>query len=74
MPWVLNRGELYFRIFPGGSYAERWDRGAQEVGLSFRLGHFGLRPSLYFQYYNGYAESLLTYNRSESHFRAGIIV
>lgn len=74
IPWVFDRGELYVRVFPGGSYAEHWDLGAQEVGLSFRLGGVGLKPSIYFQYYNGYAESFLGYNHSSSQFRAGIML
>jgi len=74
VPWILDRGELYVRVFPGGSYAERWDRGGQELGLSFRIGGLGLNPSIYFQYYNGYAESLLDYNHLESSFRGGIIL
>jgi phospholipase A1 len=74
MPWVFDKGELYFKIFPGGSYAQRWDRGGRELGLSFRLGRLGLKPSLYLEYYNGYAESLLDYYRYANQFRVGIIL
>ncbi|MBX9767248.1 MAG: phospholipase A [Bdellovibrionales bacterium] len=69
--WV-DRGEFSVRMYPGGRYAERWDRGGFEVGYSFRLGGVFIRPALYVQYMNGYAESLLNYNTRVQVVRGGI--
>lgn len=74
VPWIFDRGQLSVRVFPGGRLAENWGSGGQEVGLSFRVGGFGLKPSIYIQYYGGYAESLLSYRRRESIARIGIVL
>jgi len=58
---------------PGGEYAHRWDRGGYEAGLSFRLGGLKIIPAFYLQYYHGYAESLLTYNKRVDQFRVGLL-
>jgi phospholipase A1/A2 len=73
-PWILDRGEFYFRIFAGGHLNENWSKGAQEVGVSFRLGQLDITPSIFIQYYNGYVQSLMDYNKSESQFRIGLLL
>ncbi len=72
-PRVFDRGELYFRIFPGGSYGQYWDQGGQEIGLSFRPSGIKIIPAFFVQYYGGFAESLLFYKRQESLTRFGVI-
>jgi outer membrane phospholipase A len=73
-PGLFDKGELLFHLFPGGRYAQNWaSAGGQEIGLSFRLGGWHLVPSVFVQYFHGYAESLLDYNKSESIARVGLI-
>ena len=70
---ALDKSELSLRFFPGGKYADRFDKGGFELGLSFRLGGIDIVPSFYMQYFNGYAESLINYNERANEFRAGFI-
>jgi phospholipase A1 len=69
---MIDKSELALRFFPGGRWADRWDRGGYEVGYSFRLGGLDLFPALSLQYYQGYAETLINYDRYVRQFRAGI--
>lgn len=73
-PWTVDRGEISFRFFPGGKFAERWDYGGKELGMNFRLGRLGLAPSFYMQYYYGHAESLINYSHRENIFRVGLLL
>jgi len=69
---TIDRISLYFDIFPGGKYAQRWNKGGQELGLKFRMGNGQFYPSLFFQFYHGYNESLLDYNVEHTSYRLGI--
>jgi phospholipase A1/A2 len=69
----LDKSALTLRYFPGGKYADDWDQGGFEVGLSFRWGGLDIIPAFYIQYFNGYAESLVNYNERVNEFRAGFI-
>ncbi len=68
----VDRISLYFDIFPGGRYSQQWNKGGQELGLKFRVGAGTFYPSLFFQFYHGYNESLLDYNVEHSSYRVGI--
>lgn len=70
---VLDKSEFHIRFFPGGKYADRFDKGGFELGLSFRLGGLDLIPAFYMQYFNGFAESLINYDERVNEFRAGFI-
>ena len=69
---LLNRISFYFDVFPGGRYSQQWNKGAQEFGIKFRMGRGMFYPSLFFQLYHGYNESLLSYNIEHTSYRVGI--
>lgn len=68
----VDRISLYFAFFPGGKYSQRWGKGGQELGIKFRLGWGMFYPSVFFQFYHGYNESLLDYNKDHYSYRLGI--
>lgn len=70
--WV-DKSEIGLQASPGGKFADRWDRGGYQLSWSFRFGKLKLVPAFYTQYYYGYAETLLNYNKQVKEFRAGII-
>lgn len=70
--WV-DKTELSVQATPGGKAGENWGKGGYQFSASFRLGRVNVIPSFYLQYYTGYAESLLNYDRNISTFRGGFI-
>jgi outer membrane phospholipase A len=68
----LDKEELYLAITPGGG-GGNFALGSQEVGLKFKLTAPEFGPSFYIQYFHGYAESLLNYNKKVSALRFGIV-
>lgn len=70
--WV-DKSELSLQATPGGKLADAWDYGGYQLSWSFRLGKFALVPAFYLQFYHGFAETLLNYDKRVSEFRGGII-
>lgn len=70
---IIDKGELSFKAHPAGKYANRWPDGGYELSYNFRLGGVKIVPSFYIQYFTGYGETLLTYNKKENQFRAGLL-
>lgn len=70
---LIDKSEISFTAAPGGRLADRISRGGYQVSWSFRLGRLALVPAFYLQYYNGYAETLLNYDKQVSELRAGVI-
>ena len=70
--WI-DKTEFSLKASPAGRFADRWDRGGYQASLSFRLGGLKFVPAFYFQYYQGYAETLLNYNKQISVFRGGFL-
>jgi len=68
----IDRVSLYFDFFPGGKYSQHWGKGGQELGIKFRVGWGMFYPSIFFQFYHGYNESLLDYNKDHYSYRLGI--
>ena len=66
--------ELTFRLYPGGPSDVDPTRGGQELTLRLHWSRHKRKatPVLTFQVFHGFAESLLTYNRSYWAWRAGI--
>lgn len=70
----LDKGELSYRVYTGGEWGQDLRRTSHEVGLSFRFFGSELTPAFYIQYFNGYSESLLHYNRREENLRIGFLL
>ncbi len=71
---VLDRAEISYRFYTGGDWGEDFRRQSHEVGISFRLFGRTLTPSIYIQYFNGYSESLLNYDKREENLRVGLML
>jgi phospholipase A1 len=71
--WAMDRSSLDIRYFPGGDHAQYWGRGGYELSTSFRFGGLSIVPAFYMQYFHGYAESLINYNKNVDEFRAGFV-
>lgn len=70
---IVDKGELSLDLRPGGSYGQDWHMGGYQVGFSFRLGGLKIVPAFYLQYYHGYAETLVNYDKKLDQYRAGFI-
>jgi phospholipase A1 len=70
--WV-DKSEFSIQASPGGKFANHWEKGGYQFAYSFRLGGLKVVPAFYLQYYTGYAESLLNYDRNEQESRGGVI-
>lgn len=67
----LDRKELSARIIIGKDF--NIQKSGREYGIKFRTSFLDIAPYWYFQYWDGYAESLLDYKTYNSAFRAGLI-
>lgn len=67
----FDESELSANLRPGGRYAQNFNKGGYEIGLSFRFGGLKIIPAFYLQYFEGYGETLLNYNQRVQEFRGG---
>ncbi len=65
--------DLEVRTYAGSS-VYNFDQGAVQVGLIHRFVTADFNPSIYFQYFEGYAEDLLSYDRKRSRMRLGLML
>lgn len=72
---VIGKGrlDLEYRLFAGKKVVNI-SRGGRELGLLYHFGSENFNPSIYFQYYSGYAENLLHYNQKQSNARLGLML
>lgn len=71
----FDRGHTDFELRTyAGSKGYDLDQGGVQVGLVHRFHTEDFNPALYVQYFEGYAENLLQYNRRRSHIRAGLLL
>lgn len=69
----FDRSDLILRVYPGGRTGIDPTQGGQEVTLRLKGSSFKeFLPVFTIQYFNGYGESLLSYNQKESVWRVGI--
>ena len=59
--------------FFAGNHLINFDKGAMEVNLKFSFLKKYLNPDVLFQYYHGYAQNLMDYEKSVDHFRLGFM-
>ena len=70
--FYTDKEELYFKI---SSFA--WNKISlcnYEVGLKFRIISDVIAPYFFINFYKGYAESLIDYNKKDTAIRAGILL
>jgi phospholipase A1/A2 len=60
-------------ISPGRLSHDYWKRGARELNIKIRSIKTKFSPVLYFQLYDGYAESLLNFSQSDTIYRIGLM-
>ena len=65
--------DLEFRTY-AGSKGYDFDQGAAQVGLLYNFGSDNFNPALYLQWFEGYAESLIKYNKKRSEIRLGFML
>lgn len=68
-----QRMNIHFRTY-AGSQVFNVDQGAIETGLLYRRINSKFNPSIYYQWFEGYAESLIAYNKKRSEHRLGIML
>ncbi len=66
LEFILKSGE------DGRPFAFQKDKGSILIGAKFTLGIPRMNPYFYIQYFNGYGESLLDYDKRTKEIRAGI--
>ncbi len=69
----LKRSELSYHFYSSGKMGPDFNRLSHEITLSLRFFGEKWLPSFYFQYFDGYGESILKYNQKDEIFRAGLI-
>jgi phospholipase A1 len=69
----LDKSEITFQLIPGGREGSEIDLGGYLASWSFRPGGLNIVPAFYMQYYTGFAETLLNYDKRVDVFRVGLI-
>lgn len=74
--FYYNWGDSRFRLMVRNNLRTRHNKGAVQVDWGFPIPFIGRRSPLnfYIQYYNGYGESLVDYNKSVNRIGAGFMV
>lgn len=65
--------DLEFRAYAGSKVYDI-DQGATQIGLAYNFGSNNFNPSLYLQWFEGYGESLIGYNKKRSEYRLGFML
>lgn len=70
---VVDQAELILSARPGGVWGDQFDQGGYQVALNFHFKGIHINPAFYLQYYHGYAETLVNYNKKVDEFRIGFM-
>jgi phospholipase A1/A2 len=65
--------DLEFRVFAGEKVFD-FNRGGRSIGLIYSIESDNFNPEIYLQYYSGYAENLLNYNKQTDQLRVGLLL
>jgi len=71
--WI-KRSEFSYHLYSSGKWGQDLSRLSHEITLSLRFFGEKWLPSFYFQYFNGYGETILKYKQKDEIFRAGLIL
>lgn len=64
---------LEYRVYAGARGYD-FDQGANQVGLIWDFKSENISPSIYFQFFSGFSESLITYNQKSEQYRLGLML
>jgi outer membrane phospholipase A len=73
-PSVLNDGEAYITLNPGGNWNPKHIQGSREIGFRFRTPIKSFDPYIFFQLYSGMNESQLMYKQDRTTWRIGLAI
>ena len=68
-----QRLDIEYRLFSGKRVVDI-HKGGRELGLIYKLNSVNFNPAFYLQYYSGYAETLLHYEKNVNAVRAGLLL
>ena len=68
-----QRLDIEYRFF-SGKKVFNVNKGGRELGLIYKLGSENFNPAFYLQYYSGYSEMLLHYEKKVNEVRAGLLL
>ena len=68
-----HRLDLTFDVHAGSKIID-FDKGAYQLGLLYKFTNSSFNPAIYLQRFEGYGESLLTYNKKRVEHRIGIMM
>lgn len=71
---TFNKGEVTYKLSTGGKNSLNFKRSGHELGFVFRLFGINITPAFYIQYFYGYSESLINYNKKEHNIRFGFML
>ncbi len=66
--------DFYMRVYTGGDWGEDLSRTSVELGLRYRFFGSDSSPGIFMQYFRGYGEKILTYNKIDESYRIGFSV
>jgi outer membrane phospholipase A len=71
---IPTKAEFYVQFNPGGESGTKIRYGSMESGIKIRARLFGSLPYLMIQYYQGYMESLLDFDKPVHSYRIGFLL
>lgn len=66
--------EFYVEYYNGGRWAEDFSKSSVRLSARFRVWNSTTAPKVFVQYFNGYGENLIKYNKREETYRIGLSI